>query len=127
MNAQATIEKLKNYGADVQGALKRFVDDEEFYCSCLSEFKAERNFEILGQAVRAGDYAQAFDVAHMLKGVAGNLGLTPLYISICVLVESLRAQEYGNLDMECEAVSHQHSELKKLLDGMRDGEQGRLG
>ena len=127
MNVQATMEKLKNYGADVQGALTRFVDDAEFYCMCLSEFMTDRNVEILGQAVRARDYAQAFDVAHTLKGVAGNIGLTPLYISICALVESLRAQEYGNLDMEYEAVSRRYTELKTLFEGMHDGEKERLG
>ncbi len=40
----------------------------------------------------AGDLTGAFEAAHTLKGVAGNLGLTPLYEAVCAIVEPLRSR-----------------------------------
>ena len=41
----------------------------------------------------AGDYRQGFEAAHALKGVLGNLSLTPLYERISALTELLRIQQ----------------------------------
>ena len=35
----------------------------------------------------------AFEAAHTLKGVTGNMGLTPLYDAVCTIVEPLRTGE----------------------------------
>ena len=39
------------------------------------------------------DLDGAFQAAHTLKGVSGNLGLTPLYEVVCDIVEPLRHGE----------------------------------
>ena len=39
------------------------------------------------------DLDGAFQAAHTLKGVSGNLGLTPLYEAVCDIVEPLRHGE----------------------------------
>ena len=76
------LEKLENYGADVNGAMSRFLKDEELYAVCLSAFESDEGFAELGEALKNQDYQQAFDAAHTIKGVAGNLGLTPLFEAI---------------------------------------------
>ncbi|MBR5658308.1 MAG: Hpt domain-containing protein, partial [Lachnospiraceae bacterium] len=38
------------------------------------------------------DLKGAFEAAHALKGVLGNLSLTPLYEIVCEITELLRAQ-----------------------------------
>ena len=108
------IESLRAYGADVNGALARFLGDEELYVSCLSDFLEDPCFAELGHALRAGDYARAFDCAHTLKGVAGNMGLSPLYQAVSVLVESLRSKEYADLPAQYHEVTLQHDELKQM-------------
>ncbi len=94
----ALIDDLKAYGADTEGAMERLVDDEELYMTCLVSFKDDPCFPALDQAFSSKDYKVAFEQAHALKGVAGNLGLTPLYTSICNLVEALRASEFTQID-----------------------------
>ena len=39
----------------------------------------------------------AFEAAHTLKGVTGNMGLTPLYDAVCTIVEPLRTGRTGGL------------------------------
>ena len=45
------------------------------------------------KALEAKDLKEAFEAAHALKGVAGNLALDPLYDAVCEIVEPLRAGE----------------------------------
>ncbi|MEG0963534.1 MAG: Hpt domain-containing protein, partial [Lachnospiraceae bacterium] len=49
------------------------------------------------EAIVQKDYKNAFDYAHTLKGVAGNMGLSPIYKAICDIVEPLRRNDYSNL------------------------------
>ena len=65
------------------------------------------------------DLDGAFEAAHTLKGVAGNLGLTPLYRSVCAVVEPLRIREerddyadfYQAIRKEYEKVEQMRQEL----------------
>ncbi|MEG0780829.1 MAG: Hpt domain-containing protein [Oscillospiraceae bacterium] len=91
------IRRLQDYGADTIGALERLVDDEALYSDCLQLFLRDEGFTALPEAIAHRDYSAAFESAHTLKGVAGNLGLTPLFVAICDIVEPLRRGEYGKL------------------------------
>ena len=54
---------------------------------------ADANFDKLREAVAAGDAKAAFEAAHALKGVAGNLALTPIYTPLSELTEQLRGKD----------------------------------
>lgn len=95
---------LREYGADVDGVMERFMDDEELLLTCIQEILAQNDIEALKNAVVSKEYDGAFEYAHALKGVTGNLGLTPLYDEICVLVESLRHKKLDHVDEEMEQV-----------------------
>ncbi|SDB26712.1 Hpt domain-containing protein [Eubacterium oxidoreducens] len=84
--------KLKNYGADVEGTLERFLGDVDLYKKCLDDFLEDQTMCKLKEAVEAGDTHTAFLHSHALKGVAGNLGLTPLYERLIEEVEPLRTE-----------------------------------
>ncbi len=92
------LEKLKDWGIDLNGVRARFLNDDALYLDCLQEFSQDTCFEELDTAVQAQEYAAAFEHAHTLKGVAGNLGLIPLYDALSDLTECLRAQNYGRLE-----------------------------
>ena len=53
----------------------------------------DAKFEELGVAVNAGDLDKAFELCHALKGVIGNLAITPLYEALSDMTEILRARE----------------------------------
>lgn len=84
---------LTDYGADYGTTMARFLGDEALYLRLLDLFFRDDSVNQLGAALADGDLAAAFAAAHTLKGVSANMGLTPLYEAVCVLVEPLRVQE----------------------------------
>ncbi|MEG2711133.1 MAG: Hpt domain-containing protein [Clostridia bacterium] len=103
------IKQLTEYGADTPGAMGRFLDDVDLYKTCFAMFLADESFAQLDAAIAQADYAKAFEYAHTLKGVAGNMGLTPLYQVICHIVEALRSADYAPLSAD-------QAELHRQLD-----------
>ncbi len=92
------MDQLRLWGCDIDGALERVADDETLLLRCMEMFREDPGFSALEEALKGKDYSAAFDAAHMLKGVAANLGITPLYRAAGKLVESLRHKEYAELE-----------------------------
>ena len=87
-----TIEKLAEYGADVKAGLNLCMNSEDFYLRMVSMVVAEQSFADLKKAIEENDLDAAFQAAHALKGVTGNLSLTPLYNKVAEITELLRAK-----------------------------------
>ena len=83
--------------------------------------RLERVLLVLGGALASGDTAKAFEAAHTLKGVTGNMGLTPLYAALCTLVEPLRTGErrddYPMLFQAVQTEFRRADELRAALKG----------
>ncbi len=62
-------------------------------------------------------YDEAFEDAHALKGVAGNLHLTSLYDAISQLVEPLRQKDFNkDYDALYNAVKEKLEAFKKVAE-----------
>ncbi|MCY1152425.1 MAG: Hpt domain-containing protein [Sphaerochaetaceae bacterium] len=88
------LNKLKNWGCDINGALERFLNDKDLYFECLSMFEEDENFEALKLHINDSNQKIPFGYVHTLKGVSGNLGITPLFESLSELCEALRNEVY---------------------------------
>ena len=64
----------------------------------LGKFPADQNYANLGTHLEAGAYEEAYKCAHALKGVVGNLGLTPIFEKVSALVEELRNKADADVD-----------------------------
>ena len=84
------------YGADYDGTMRRFLGNEAMYLRVLGMLPRDGSVNRLGDALESGGLGGAFEAAHSLKGVAGNLGLDPLYKAACAVVEPLRLREERN-------------------------------
>ncbi|SFQ16198.1 Hpt domain-containing protein [Lachnospiraceae bacterium XBB1006] len=113
------LEKFTAYGADVDGVMDRFMEDEDLLMMCLDQFVADDEVTQLEEYMGKEDYKQAFEVAHALKGVTGNLGLTPLFNATCTLVESLRHEQYANVNEELRTVVQKREEFVKAYEDMK--------
>jgi len=87
-----TLDTLKELGADTASGMARCINDEGFYLKMVSMAIQDPSFEQLKEAISAGDLDTAFERAHSLKGVMGNVALTSLFEPISELTEELRAR-----------------------------------
>ena len=84
---------FENYGGDYAATMERFMGNRTLYLKLLDMLFQDPNLQNLGDALDAGDLTAAFEAAHTLKGVVGNMGLTPLYTAACAIVEPLRGRQ----------------------------------
>ncbi|WP_163470297.1 Hpt domain-containing protein [Fusobacterium sp. IOR10] len=108
------LKELNNNGCDVKGALDRVLGDEELYIICLKKFVADEGFENLGKFIEEKDIEKAFNESHTLKGVAGNLGLTPLYDLLVIIVEKLRNNSLMGVYEDYKKMMKFYNEIKKI-------------
>ena len=87
-----TLDQLRAWGADIEDALPRCLNNEAFYLRLVGKAVQEPAFDRLREALEAGDLAGAFDQAHALKGVTGNLALTPIDKPVREITEHLRSR-----------------------------------
>ena len=109
------LAELKCWGCDVEGAMKRMLDDEDFYIECLNEVANDGCFESLKAALDSKNVNAAFEAAHALKGVFANVGLTPFFNKIVEIVEPLRRGNGEELGGKYEELIQMREKLKKLL------------
>ena len=87
-----TIEKLRQFGANTEEGLNRCVNMTDFYLELVkTAIKDDQLFQ-LEKAICENDLGKAFEIAHALKGVYGNLALTPLYEPLIEMTELLRSR-----------------------------------
>ncbi len=103
--AAKVIEELTAYGCDTAGAIERFVNNEAMYIKFLNKFLDDPSFSQVKPSME--DDEAFLKTTHTLKGVAGNLGFTPLYDTAAYMVERCRAGEpdegracYGRLEQQ---------------------------
>ena len=86
-------EKLQAYGVNLDSALNRFMDNEQFYERILSKFPMDENFILMERSINENNISQAFRHAHTLKGLAATLDLTNISDILIPMTEKLRAGE----------------------------------
>lgn len=110
-----TVEKLRAYGANVEEGLTRCMNNEGFYLKLVNMAMDDKGVEKLQAAVEAGDRKAAFEAAHALKGMLGNLALTPVSEPASEITELLRA----DTDADYAALAGKLTEEWKRLLALR--------
>ena len=117
-------ELLEAYGVEYQTTMDRFLGSEAFYMRLLDMMFQDDNLQKLGDSLKAQDYTAAFEAAHTLKGVVGNMGLTPLYRAVCEIVEPLRKRERReDYDTMYRAVAAEFEKADSLRNQLKGGAQ----
>ena len=111
-----TIEALQAFGADTKTGLSRCMNNESFYFRMIRMILTDKNFEKLSAALAEGDLETAFEAAHTLKGVLGNLSLTPLYSPVAELTEHLRARKDMDYSGYLQEISARFAALRALCE-----------
>lgn len=85
-----TLDKLNQFGANTKDGLDRCMNNEAFYLRLVDKAINDDSFIKLKDELEKKNYDEAFKIAHSLKGVLGNLSLTPLYDLAVEITENLR-------------------------------------
>lgn len=109
-----TIDQLREIGVQPEDGMKRCMDDENFYLTLVKMVPGDAGFQNLEIALGEQDLDAAFEAAHALKGVLGNLSLTPLYEPVQEITELLRSRT----EMDYTPLLETILEQRKILEGL---------
>lgn len=107
-------QQLEENGADVEATLNRFMGNDAIYRKFLGKFPSDPNYANLGTNIESENYEEAYKCAHALKGVVGNLGLTPIYEAVSTLVEELRNK--ANADVDAARANEEWQQIKIVYE-----------
>ena len=110
-----TLDALREYGANVDEAIARCYGNEELYLKLVGMVFEEANFDRLKETIEAGDLDGAFEAAHALKGVLGNLSLTPMQTPATEITEHLRAKEDADYETLLKELFDQKDRLQQMI------------
>lgn len=82
--------ELLKAGIDYDDGLKRFSGYSSIYEKYLKRFVTDEQADILTEQMEKCQYEEAFQTAHKLKGIIGNLSMNNLFEKISVFVDKLR-------------------------------------
>lgn len=88
------IDGLKNLGADVEDAMRRFQGNEALYKRLLVKFPEQTVNLNSTVYFQKEDYEKALENVHTLKGLAANLSLANLYEAYSEVVSLIRTERY---------------------------------
>lgn len=108
--------KLEEWGCDVAGTKRRFLNDEALYMACLNGVLDDNSFERLGAALEKHDCKQAFEATHNIKGFLANMGLTPMYNIAVKIVEPLRKGTVTGHEENYKALMEGKEKLAKIMN-----------
>ena len=111
-----TVEQLKDMGVDTNEGLTRCMNNESFYFRMIKMGLSDKHFDELETLLQKDDRAAAFESAHALKGVLGNLALTPLYKPMAEITELLRAKKEADYNTMYAVVKETREKLLAMCD-----------
>ena len=106
---------MEAYGVDYALTMERFMQQESLYIKILGMLFQDESLAELRTALAKRDLSLAFQAAHTLKGVSGNLGLTPLYDAVCTLVEPLRrGEDRSDYPDQLKIIEHEFEQVRQM-------------
>lgn len=85
------LEELQENGCDINEGLSRLLNNSALYEKLLKKFPDSISQQDVIPFIESGEIETATRNAHTIKGVTGNLSLTPLYKAYTEIVDLLRA------------------------------------
>lgn len=107
------MEELSSLGVDTADGVARLMGNSGLYERMLKKFPEAVKVSPVLEYAQSEDYETAASNAHALKGVAGNLSLTPLYDRYTKIVDLYRESNFGQAN---ELLTETLELQKKIVD-----------
>ncbi len=101
---------------DVAGGIKRVAGNKKLYRSLLTQF-AEKQGDAgnqISEALKSGDDKLAERIAHTVKGVAGNLGISTVQLSAAMVEKAVREHDPAMNDLLTDFTKLLQSQVSKV-------------
>lgn len=109
-------KELVEAGVNVDAALDRFMGNEKLLTRFLLKFSQDKNYDRLVSAMEKEDYNDAFEAAHALKGLSGNLSMDDLYEASGRATECLRHEKYEEAKECMPKLKEEYERVSKVVD-----------
>ena len=110
---------VKAFYKDINGnyneALSRMMIDS-LIVKMVTKFMNDNSIDTLISYYDKKDYRALFASAHTLKGVAGNLSLTPLFDIACEITEMTRNSDDVNLDKQISLLKNTYALIQEAFN-----------
>ncbi len=93
-------KQMEENGVNVDETLKRFMGREAIFMKFIMKFAEDQNCQQIRDGLESRDVQTAFERAHSLKGVAGNLGIDPVYNLAAQISDLLRGKQEDEVDFD---------------------------
>ena len=117
-----TIKELyESINGDYNKAVSIMMNDS-FISRMLIEFSKTELINELIEAYQNKDFKTVFEKSHSLKGICGNLALSPLYKLSSIITEKTRNySEISNIDLDEEItkLNDEFQHLKELISQLQ--------
>lgn len=110
-----TIDALKELGANTDEGLKRCLNNEDFYLRLVKMSIEDKTFLELKDALERNDLDAAFERAHALKGVLGNVSLTNILEPVKEITEDLRSRTEKDYTDQVNTILAELEKVKALV------------
>lgn len=113
-------QRLADAGIDADDMLGRFMGLESMAMKFLRRFPQDPSMQALREALDRGDAQGAYEAAHTLKGVAGNLSMKPLLEQSSAITDSLREGDLAGAAERMPQLEACYRRTVECLQGLED-------
>lgn len=111
-------KQLEENGVDVEATLKRFMGREAIFMKFIMKFADDQSCVGIREGLENQDAQAAFEHAHSLKGVSGNLGISSVYHLAAQISDLLRGKSIEEVQMD--QVLELQKQLEETCDTLRN-------
>ena len=123
MERQELFARLERMGCHPRQAVERFMGNEALFLSFLMKLPENMDLESLRGGLEQEDEERFYRCIHNWKGMAGNLGLTPIYECAQAILVEFRTSKFKHrnkltaLTLEIEGECREFARLVRQYKG----------
>lgn len=119
MKRQDLFLQMDRLGMNTQEALTRFMGNEELFLSFVCQLPEKLDFTAIRQALENQDDNAFYMGVHNLKGMAGNLSITPIHDCTQAILVEFRTSGFKNRTKLLSLTEEAEEESKALAQLIR--------
>ena len=115
MTNNEILEELQKLNVDVEISLERFLGNADMYIGFIKEFPSDKSIYTIENYLDEEKWEHAFEIAHTLKGVTGNLGMTTMFEDFSKMCVAYRKNDYTEMKTIYNKIKNDYTDMCKHI------------